>query len=58
MTSLNTLTDRECMLVHSLAKFYYSEIGKKDRGADDQVFIVKCYIKAIQNVLNKKEKEL
>lgn len=55
MTSLSMLIDdKDCLLIHSLAKFYYTEVGRKEKREDDSVFIVKCYVKAIENVLNKK----
>lgn len=55
MMNLSTLIDnKDCLLIHSLAKFYYSEIGRKDKREEDNIFIVKCYVKAIENVMNKK----
>lgn len=53
MTILNTLDDKDMLVIFDLAKKYYIDSAIKNN--DSKTLIVKSYIQAIENVLNSKE---
>lgn len=55
MTILDTLVKQDLLIIFDLAKKYYNDEAIKED--DNKIHVVRSYIKALENVLNSKQRK-